>query len=137
MSSAGREKKDGEVGAHHGSGGHRREARRRRRQEREEGYRGSPDPDRRRRRACWSRRGIPGAGRAVVARAHLGPGRAADGPGRATATGGGGERLNRGGWPVERREVALEGLAGAGIRGEEVGGGWKMIGAWKFRRRGR
>ena len=29
---------------------------------------------------------------------------------------------------LRRRQVALEGLAGAGIRGEEVGGGWHMIG---------
>ena len=69
MSSVGREKKDGEVGAHHGSSGRWQEARRRRRQEREGGDRGSPDPDRRRRRTCWSRRGIPSAGRAVAARA--------------------------------------------------------------------
>ena len=43
----GRKKKDGEVGAHHGSDGHRREARRRRRQERGGGKR-------------WSGVGAPG-----------------------------------------------------------------------------
>ena len=65
-------------------------------------------------------------------------GRGKVGTGEATwRYGRGGELLARGGWPVGRRQVALEGLAGAGIRGEEVGGGWKMIGARKFRRRGR
>ena len=58
------------------------------------------------------------------------------GTGEATCRyGRGGELLARGGWPVGRRQVALEGLAGAGIRGEEVGGGWLMIGARILRRK--
>ena len=43
-----------------------------------------------------------------------------------------GERLACGGWPVGRRQLEVDGLAGAGIRGEEVGGGWKMIGGGDF-----